>query len=244
MRNLLFWPYQLYAWLVLYPLAGILTLVFSTLAVLLGTFVSHRAGSREAGARWARWIGRLTPVFVTIHGEDNMNTKDSYIVVCNHQSAFDIIVVYGWLDLDLKWVIKKEARKVPGIGIGCEKVGHIFVDRKNPKLANQAIAAALDRLGDGIGMLFFAEGTRSLDGHMLPFKRGAFRTAIELKLPILPVSVVGTRNIMPAKSLTPFPGKAELVIHTPIETADMDVNDIAVIMQQTREAIASALPSS
>jgi 1-acyl-sn-glycerol-3-phosphate acyltransferase len=242
MRKYLFWPYQLYTWLVLSPLAGVFTLVFSTLAVLLGTFVSHRTGSRVAGARWARWIGYITPIFVTIEGEDNMNTKNSYIVVCNHQSVYDIIVVYGWLDLDLKWVIKKELRKVPGIGIGCEKVGHIFVDRKNTKRANRAIEAALDRLGDGIGMLFFVEGTRSPDGRLLAFKKGAFYTAIELGIPILPVTVVGTREIMPAKSLAPFPGKAGLVIHPPIETTDLGVQDIAATVQQARDAIASALP--
>lgn len=242
MRKLLFWPYQLYFWLVLIPLVVLLTLVFSTLAVLLGVFVSHRAGSRVAGSRWARWIGYATPIRVDVTGAEHMDPAQSYVVVCNHQSMYDIIVVYGWLNLDLKWVMKQELRKVPGIGIGCEKIGHIFIDRKRPERARRALEAALHRLGDGIGILFFAEGTRSLDGRLLPFKKGAFRTAIDTGLPVLPVTVTGTHEIMPAKTLRVFPGRAGMVIHAPIETRGMTPRDVGDLLERTRSAIASALP--
>ena len=101
---------------------------------------------------------------------------------------------------------------------------------------------ALERLGNGVGILFFVEGTRSNDGRLLPFKKGAYRLAVEQQLPILPVTVSGTRNIMPARTLRLFPGRGTLTIHPPIETAGLEMNDMEQLIAQSREVIASALP--
>jgi 1-acyl-sn-glycerol-3-phosphate acyltransferase len=155
---------------------------------------------------------------------------------------YDILVIYGWLKLDLKWVMKKELRKIPGIGLGCEKAGHIFVERRNPKQAAKAISEAMKRLGNGIGVLFFPEGTRSLDGRLLPFKKGAFRLALDQDIPILPVTLVGTRDILPAKTLSLFPGKARMVIHPVVEPGGRTLAQMDELMAETRQAINSALP--
>jgi len=242
MKNILFWPYQLYAWLVFLPLVAILTLLFSTLTVIFAWLVNPHFASRVFATTWARTLGFLTPIRVTVEGAEHAQRDRSYVVASNHQSQFDILVIYGWLKLDLKWVMKAELRKLPAIGIGCEKAGHIFVERRNPKQASQAITDALARLGDGIGVLFFPEGTRSPDGHLLPFKKGAFRTAIDQQLPLLPVTLVGTRDILPARSLRLFPGKARMVIHPPLETAGMTVEQVDELMQRAREVISSAMP--
>ncbi|MBT8041111.1 MAG: 1-acyl-sn-glycerol-3-phosphate acyltransferase [Xanthomonadales bacterium] len=243
MKKILYWPYQLYVWLVLIPLAALISLVCSTGAIVSAYLVSPHFASRVFGTTWARLIAWSTPVVVDVQGAENAERDRSYIVVSNHQSMYDIFVVYGWLSLDLKWVMKKELRKVPGIGLGCEKVGHIFVDRRNHAQASQAINDALQRLGDGIGILFFPEGTRSPDGHLLPFKKGAFHTAIEQQIPLLPVSVSGTRDIMPAGSMRIFPGKARLSVHPAIETAGMTHDDLPELLRRSREAIASGLPA-
>lgn len=243
MRSFLFWPYQVYVVLVFLPLVVVLTLLASTLSVLTAILISPNWASRQVAARWARLLAWLTPVAVSVAGTENARPRQSYIVVANHQSQYDIFVLYGWLDLDLKWVIKKELRKIPGIGIGCEKVGHIFVDRQRPALARQAIAEALDRLGEGVGILFFAEGTRSRDGRLLPFKKGAFITAIEQGLPVLPVTITGTSDILPARTLRLFPGRAHMVVHPEIPTAGLTVADMAELRDKTRAAIASAQPA-
>jgi 1-acyl-sn-glycerol-3-phosphate acyltransferase len=242
MKKVFFWPYQLYVWLILIPLGVLITLIFSALAVIFSVLVSPRFASRVVASTWGRILAWLTPVLVAVEGVENAHQERSYIVVCNHQSAVDILVVYGWLKLDLKWVIKQELRKVPAIGVGCEKVGHIFVERENPNHARQAIEEALDRLGKGIGILFFVEGTRSPDGKLLPFKKGAFRTAIEQQLPVLPVTLIGTRDILPPKSLKPFPGRARMIIHPAIETDGMSQLQIADLMNRTKKTISSALP--
>lgn len=241
-NKLLFWLYQPYAWLVFIPVAIALTLIFSLLTIIASILINASFAGSTFPVIWARLVGRLTPMAVTIHGGENADPNRSYVVVCNHQSQWDILLVYGWLKLNLKWVIKKELRKMPGLGLGCEKAGHIFVDRANPRAARTAVMEALQRLGNGVGILFFVEGTRSNDGRLLPFKKGAFRLAVEQQLPILPVTVSGTREILPARTLRLFPGRGTMTIHPPIETAGMEIGDIERLIQQAKLAIASALP--
>ena len=243
MKKFLFWPYQVYVWLVFVPLAAVVTLTCGLLTALFSILVSPRFGSRYFAAPWARILAFFTPMWVSVKGAENAQRARSYVVVCNHQSQYDILLVYGYLDLDLKWVMKQELRKIPGVGIGCEKAGHIFIDRDNPRRARAAVTAALDRLGEGVGILFFAEGTRSLDGKLKAFKKGAFRLAIEQQLPVLPVTLLGTRDLLPAKTLRLFPGRGTMIIHPAIETRGMDSAQLDGLMTQTREAIASALPA-
>ena len=243
MKRIIFWLYQVYVWLVFYPLGVLLTFTAGWLTVLVAMIWSPRAASRYIASTWGRIMCYITPVWVTVEGAENAEPGKTYVVVINHQSQYDIFVVYGWLRLDLKWVLKAELRKLPGVGIGCEKAGHIYVDRNNPEQARNSVKNALDRLGDGVGVLFFAEGTRSKDGRLLPFKKGAFRVATSQNLPVLPVTLVGTREIQKAKSLQIFPGKVRMVIHPPIEAQDgEDNNSIRRLMTQTQSAIASALP--
>jgi len=239
LRKILFWPYQLYVWLVFLPFMALWTLLCGWVTVLVSLLVSPRFASRWVAVYWARVLAWLTPMRVTVEGEENIDPSRTYVVACNHASQYDILLVYGWLRLDLKWVMKQELRKIPGVGIGCEKVGHIFVDRSRPEQAKQAINEALQRLGTGVGILFFPEGTRSLDGRLLPFKTGAFRTAVDQGLPVLPVTLFGTWDILPAKTLRLFPGRARMVIHPPIESEELGIREL---MHETRKAIVAALP--
>lgn len=239
MRTVAVWLYQIYAWLIFFPLVILLTLIASALTILCATLISPKWASAIVPPAWGRVLTYLTPVRVIVEGGEHANRGQSYVVTINHQSMYDIIIVYGWLKLDLKWVIKKELRKMPGIGLGCEKAGHIFVDRRKPKQAAKAIRDALSRLGDGVGVLFFPEGTRSLDGRLLPFKSGAFRLAKEQGLPVLPVTLVGTRGVLPAQSLRVFPGSVRMVIHPPISPEGKAIDEL---VEETRQAIASALP--
>ncbi len=137
MKAAAFWLYQIYAWLVFFPLVIILTLLFSALTIIFATLVNPEWASRVFAATWGKLLALLTPVHVTVEGSEHAHQGQSYVVAINHQSQYDILVVYGWLKLDLKWVIKQELRKVPGIGLGCEKAGHIFIDRQKPEAGVQ-----------------------------------------------------------------------------------------------------------
>lgn len=234
--------YQVYIWLIFYPIGLTLTFLAGWLTFLVSIIWNPRVASRYVAAKWGKIIAWITPMFVKVDGADNLDPKRTYVVVSNHQSQYDIFLVYGWLDLDLKWVMKAEIRKIPGVGIGCEKAGHIFVDRGNPEQTRKAVSDALSRVGDGVGILFFAEGSRSVDGKLRPFKKGAFRLAASQGLPILPVTIVGTRDIQRPKSMLISPGKVRLVIHPAIEVSDDDPQAIRELMTQTRDAITSAMP--
>ena len=245
MRRIAFWLYQVYVFLVFYPIGLVLTFIAGWVTVLVATIWSPEFASRHIASSWGRLLCWLTPVWVTVEGAENADPDRTFVVVCNHQGLYDIFLVYGWLRLDLKWVMKAELRKLPGVGIGCEKAGHIFVDRGDPEQARKAVTDALDRVGNGVGLLFFAEGTRSQDGKLRRFKKGAFRVATTQNLPILPVTIVGTRDIQKPKSIFIFPGKIRLVIHSAIEVDGRDdAENIRELMAQTRNVIASGLPEA
>lgn len=234
--------YQPYKWLFFFPFLFINTILFGILAVILSTLINQRAGSYIGGVIWSRLNSFLTPMFAKVDGKTNIDPKQSYVVVSNHQSVYDIFLIYGWLGIDIKWIMKKELRKIPGVGFGSEKVGHIFIDRSNNKKALESINEAKRKLVNGTSVVIFPEGTRSETGGLGQFKRGAFKIAYDLGLPILPITVINTKNILPTNTLNILPGKVKMVIHEPINMKDYDDSDDNALIEEVKKRIASALP--
>ncbi len=241
MRKVLRLLYQPYKWLIFIPFFVMNTLAFGVVAVIFSIIFNQRTGSYFGGVLWSRLNSLFTPMFVTVTGKQNIKKDTSYIIIPNHQSYYDIFVVYGWLGMDIKWIMKKELKKIPGIGFGSQKVGHIFLDRSNSRVAVESLNEAKRKLVKGISVVIFPEGTRSQTGELGTFKRGAFKLAHELELPILPITIKGTKNILPADSIDLLPGKVQLIIHKPIEFEDYKNDDINQIMNRVREVILSGL---
>lgn len=241
-RKILYIIYQPYKWLVFIPFVAVNTLLFGIIAVLVSSLVNQRIGSYFGGVLWARLNAFFTPMFVTVKGKEHILPDTSYVVISNHQSSYDIFLIYGWLGLDIKWVMKKELAKIPGLGFGSKKVGHIFIDRSNSKSAMESIHAARQKLVKGTSVVFFPEGTRSRTGQLIPFKRGGFKLALELKLPILPVTLVNTRNILPPDSLNLLPGRVRMIIHPAIDITDYNESNMPELIQKVRNIIENALP--
>ncbi len=219
----------------------------ATIVILTAVFISKEKASKYPSALWAKVCAWLTPALVSVNGREHLADAQAYVVVSNHQSQYDILLLYGWIGLSVKWIMKKEIRKIPAIGIANEKIGNIFIDRSKPAVAQKTINDAIAKLKDGVGILFFPEGTRSEDGKLIAFKKGAFRIAIEQQLPILPVTVKGTREILASGSFTPFPGKMSLTLHPPISVAGLSLDnpeDLAQLMEKSKTAIASGLDNS
>ena len=236
--------YQPYKWFIFLPLAVANTAVLAVVCVLVCLVVSPRTGSRYVARPWAKMIFVLTPAGVDIRGCEHLDKGQSYIVVANHVSQMDIPALYGWLDLDLKWVMKKELRKMPFIGFASAAMGHIFIDRSNGLAAMQTLCSVKDRLVGGTSVLLFPEGTRSRDGQMRKFKRGAFMMAKELDLPILPVTLLGTGDILPAGGLNFTPGRARMIIHEPIPQTWVREHDEQQLLQLAQQTIAAGLHSA
>ena len=226
LRKIMVYPYQLWVWLVFAPLLAVHTLLFAVYALVLIQLFGPSVASRFAGVPWARLVCYTTPAWVRARGREHISRSQSYVIVANHQSQYDIVVLYGWLGVDFRWVMKKELRKVPGLGIACEKIGHIFIDRSNTKKALESLNAAKETITDGVSVIFFPEGTRSETGRLGKFKMGAFKMAKDLGLPILPVTISGTREILKTKSVLLWPGKAEITIHPPIHHDDLTVREL------------------
>jgi len=242
MKKMLRILYQPYKWLIFVPYLALSTIFFGSLTVLLSVITNPRITSFICGTIWARLNGYLTPILVTVAGRNNIVKTQSYVIVANHQSQYDIFVVYGWLGIDFKWVMmKQELRKIPGLGIGCEKVGHIFIDRSNHEKAVSSLQAAKEKIVNGTSVIFFPEGTRSKDGSLGRFKKGAFKMAIDLKLPILPITIIGTKEILPPNTLDLFPGKGLMIIHKPIDTTGYTDNNLDELVDLTHRAIQSGL---
>lgn len=238
MQRIAYIVYQPYKWLIFFPLAFTLTFIFGIFAVLFSMVINQKTGSFIGGVLWARTISLITPMFVRIHGKENITPGKSYIITPNHQSNYDIFALYGWIGLDIKWIMKKELKRIPGIGFGSEKVGHIFLDRSNQLAAVKSLEEAKQKLAKGSSVVIFPEGTRGDGNVLLPFKRGAFKLALELELPILPVTIKGTNKIMPGKSKTNIlPGKANLIIHEPIDISSYNEKNINSLMERVKQTL-------
>ena len=132
-------------------------------------------------------------------------------------------------------------RKVPGLGAGCAAVGHIFVDRSSPTAAIASLRAARPLLKGGVSMMVFPEGTRSHDGRMLPFKKGGFMTAHDLGLPILPVSISGSRHVLPGRTMKLLPGTIRIRVHEPVDPTAYGLERREQLMADVRSRLASGL---
>lgn len=240
-NKILYLLYQPYKWLFFIPFAIVNTLFFGVIAVLVSTLVNPRIGSYFGGVIWSKLNGSLTPMFVNVTGRDHIDKKNSYVIISNHQSIYDIFLIYGWLGIDIKWVMKKELAKIPGVGFGSRKVGHIFLDRSNSRVALESINEAKRKLINGTSVVIFPEGTRSISGFPGNFKKGAFKLAIDLGLPILPITIIGTNKILPTGTLDIRPGKVKMIIHPPIGIQNYSEDRIRELMDIARKIISGPL---
>ena len=243
MRSLLHILYQPYKWLVVIPVLLLSTVFLGSVAIVIATTVSPKLASATCGVWWSRLNSFMTPMFVSVRGRRHIDKKQSYVIISNHLSHYDIFVLYGWLGIDFKWVMKKELRNLPALGAACEKIGHIYIDRSNRETAIASLAAAKKKIVNGTSILFFPEGTRSASGELGQFKKGGFVMALDLGIPILPVTVLHTDKILPSRTMDLFPGRAGMVIHEPIDVSGYDKERLGELMATVREVIQAGLES-
>jgi 1-acyl-sn-glycerol-3-phosphate acyltransferase len=240
-RRMLHLLYQPYKYLVFAPLLVLSTCFFVGLGVVFIFLFDDKVANRTTGVWWSRFNAFITPMRVTVTGRENIVKNQSYVVVSNHQSSYDIFVLFGWLGIDLKWVIKTELTKYPVFGYATEKGGNIIIDRSNPKEAYKSLEKARQKITGGTSIIMLPEGTRSRTGELGKFKKGAFVLARDLNLPILPVTITGTRKILPPKTLDLFPGRADMKIHAPVDINDYDEVSLDRLIDDVKEIIRKGL---
>lgn len=216
--------------------------VLACIFALLGTYIAgHRWAGYWVPMIWSRCVCALAFVRVKVIGREFLNPSQSYVFVANHQGAFDIWAIYGFLGHKFKWLMKKSLEKVPMVGYTCKTVGHIFVDDSSVAGIKQTIADAEKMLKQGMSVVIFPEGSRTHDGQMIPFKRGAFMLAVEFKLPVVPITINGAYKVMPRNTYNITPGIITLTIHKPIVPDEKGFNT-KKLMAECRSEINSSLP--
>jgi len=226
-----------YEFLIVFPIGAVITVLSAGFTLILSPFFPNTKLSYFPGRFWARSLCALFFARVKIHGMERLDPKKSYIFMLNHQSWFDIFVVYGWLPFFFKWIMKASLRKAPFIGAACAAAGHIFIDRNNPKAAQESLEKAKQELQKGSSIVIFPEGTRTYDGKLGKFKRGGFKIATDLGFPIVPITLRGCFERMPRNTLVIKPGKIEMHVHEPIDVSGYTQENIPELMQKTREII-------
>jgi 1-acyl-sn-glycerol-3-phosphate acyltransferase len=230
-----------YQLLVAYPLSLVITLMVAVATTILSPLFPNHSVSYFPARWWARAICYLFFVKVKISGLHNINPSHSYIMAANHQSIFDVFIIYGWLPNLFKWIMKAELRRIPFVGRACEAAGHIFINRSNPIATLNSIQKAERQLINGLSVVIFPEGTRTYTGELGSFKKGAFRIAADLQLPIVPVTINGAYFCLPRQSLFVKPATVTVHFHKPIDIKPFLPDAVHQLIEQTRNRIESKL---
>ena len=233
--------YFLYHWLIAVPLFIVATAITAIITSIGAILFSVDFWGYWPPHYWSKFSCWVFLIRVKVVGRENIDKKTSYIFVANHQGAFDIFTIYGFLDHNFKWLMKKSLEKIFLVGAACKNARHIFVDDSKLTSIKETITQAEDTLKDGMSLVIFPEGSRSWDGKMVPFKRGAFMLAAEFNRPVVPITIDGSFDKMPRFAKQVSPGLITLTIHKPIYPGPKGFNT-KQLMAQCREEIESSLP--
>jgi len=219
------------------------SIVIATLVLGVLTLLSYPLDRKgRVGHYCARFWGRIAllanRVKVKVEGLENIKGKGPFIFMSNHQGSYDIFVLLGHLPFQFKWLVKKELFSIPFFGWAMSAAGYISIDRQGTREATvESMNKAAQKIREGMSVVIFPEGSRSPDGSIQLFKKGGFILAMKSKVPIIPISLAGSREIMSKDRLTASSGEIRIKIGDPIETEPYSVKDRPVLMEKVSETI-------
>jgi 1-acyl-sn-glycerol-3-phosphate acyltransferase len=222
----------------LIPAIGLYTIVLGTLSIASSVFDRRGYLAHRCARAWSRLILLTTGVTVDVRGRELLTPGATYIFVSNHQSIYDIPIVFWHLPWQLRIIAKKSLGKFPFLGWHLSRTGHLLVDRKNPDPIG-VLRRWKGLVSQGLSLIVFPEGTRSADGCVGRFKGGSFLLAIQAGLPLVPVSVAGSRHVMLKNRLMTCPGHVRLTVHAPVPTGDIEptVANAKALAERIREIV-------
>jgi 1-acyl-sn-glycerol-3-phosphate acyltransferase len=222
----------------LVPVVGFYTAVLGTASLASSVFERSGDFAHRCARAWSRLILRTTGVRVTRLGIERLDLRQSYVFASNHQSIYDIPIVFASLPVQLRIVAKASLGWIPFLGWHLRRTGHLLVDRRKP---GADIVEKMRRLtSEAHSLIVFPEGTRSADGRVGRFKKGSFLVAIDAGLPVVPVSISGSHHVMMKGRLMVCPGDVRVVVHDPIPTAGVSRDDVIEFAGMVREIVCRA----
>jgi 1-acyl-sn-glycerol-3-phosphate acyltransferase len=228
--------------LLLIPFALFLTLLISLITLFMTLVLRKEADSVQGLASWwARSICKAGGVEVVVSTTEQLDPEKPYIFAANHQSQFDIFVLQGFLGVNFRWLAKKELFAVPVWGPAMRRAGYIPIDRSHGRQAIKSLDEAAKKIAAGTSVIIFPEGTRSQDGKLHDFKAGAMILAIKSGVPIVPVAILGTYEILPKGKMMMTPGKVRIRMGHPIETKKYGSKDKHELAKVSQKAVAELL---
>jgi len=213
------------------------TFTFGVIAIAVSFFSRSGNAVHRVGRAWSRSILMGSGVRVSVTGIERIDTGRPYIFMSNHQSNFDIPVLLGHLPVQFRWLAKAELFRIPVFGRAMRGAGYISIDRADRAAAFDSLRQAAEKIRQGVSILIFPEGTRSLDGFLRTFKKGGFVLAIQAGVPIVPVVVRGTFDIMPKHRLLIRPRDVTVDVGAPIAVEGVNYASKETLMEAVREAI-------
>lgn len=236
--------YRIYLILICCPIIIVAT-VITALITLAGSALGYgKWWGYYPEILWARLFCWLALVRVSVSGRENIDPSTSYVFVANHQGAYDIFALFGYLGHNFRWLMKASLSRIPFVGWACKASGSIFVDNSTVASTRHTIEEAEQQLRGGMSLTVFPEGARTLTGRMGRFKKGAYMLAVEFGLPVVPVTIDGAYHVMPRTAIFPRPGHIHITIHRPVMPSAEGTHDLTSLMTESRAAIASALPEA
>ena len=235
--------YRLYQLLIAAPILLVATVLCALIVIILSPVCPAWIGYYPPMI-WSRLMCWVCLLPVRVEGRELLSRHQPYIFVCNHQGAYDIFLVYGFLNRNFRWMMKKSLRNIPLIGKACERAGHVMVDKSGPKAIGATCEQGRKVLRGGISLVVFPEGARSFTGHMGKFRRGAFQIAHQLQLPVVPITIDGSFDVLPRQKGVSFVHwhPLRLIIHEPIMPKPQDQEEIKDVMEESYQIIMSSLP--
>jgi len=219
----------------LIPAVSLYTIALGTASLISTVFDRNGDLGHSCARTWAWLILKTTGVRVRVSGLEHVNPAQSYVVAANHQSIYDIPIVFTTLPLQLRIVAKESLGRIPFLGWHLQRTGHLLLDRQNPGAGILKRMAALVRAARSV--IVFPEGTRSTDGTVARFKGGIFLLAIDSSLPILPVSIARSRFVMMKGHIMVCPEEVIVTVHAPMHTAGITRERAREFAEQVRSVI-------
>jgi 1-acyl-sn-glycerol-3-phosphate acyltransferase len=223
----------------LIPAVSLYTIALGTVSLASTIFDPRGDFGHKCARAWARLILKTTGVRVEVSGLERLDPARSYVFAANHQSIYDIPIVFTALPFQLRIVAKESLGKIPFLGWHLQRTGHLLVDRSRP---GAGIVKKMARLvGEHHSLIVFPEGTRSVDGTVARFKGGPFVLALEAHVPIVPVSISGSRYVMKKGRLMVCPGEVSVTVHEPIETSGVSRSAVRELVDRVRKNVRTSV---